>query len=329
MVSLEQLDFVVDAQQGGQRLDKALSQLCADHDLSRARVQGLIKDGLVRVNGFVERTASTKMDAGDTLSVQVPPVQEAAPRAQDIPLDIVFEDEDMLVINKPAGLVVHPGAGNYDGTMVNALLHHCAGGLSGIGGVARPGIVHRLDKDTSGLMVVAKTDRAHQGLSDQLADRSLSRIYLAVVVGVPMPPAGEVNKPIGRDLKNRQKMAVTSKNSREARTYYQLSENYRNVVSLLECHLETGRTHQIRVHMNHIKMPLIGDPVYGPQPTALRAALKKAGYEREDIDAIIGFGRQALHAAAISFIHPVSGEEMEFSADPPEDFLNLLEWLEK
>lgn len=318
------LQFIVSDEFDGQRLDKALSGLC--EDLSRARVQALIKEGQVKINGF-SASASEKVDRGDVLDVVVPPVQEAEPQPENIPLDIVYEDDDLLVINKPAGLVVHPGAGNYDGTLVNALLYHCGGSLSGIGGVARPGIVHRLDKDTSGLLVAAKNDRAHQGLSSQLADRSLSRIYYALVLGVPMPPAGVVDKPIGRDPKNRQKMAVTSKNSREAQTAYQVAAEYRNVLSLIQCSLHTGRTHQIRVHMAQIKFPLIGDPLYGTQPTALRAALKKAGYEPEVMDAVLAFGRQALHAAEISFIHPMTEEEMHFESELPDDFSNLLKIL--
>ena len=256
-------------------------------------------------------------------------MQEASPQAQDIKLDIVYEDEHMLVINKPVGLVVHPGAGNHDGTLVNALLYHCGDSLSGIGGVVRPGIVHRLDKDTSGLMVVAKNDKAHQGLSEQLSDRSLSRVYLALVLGVPMPPSGCVDKPIGRDPRNRQKMAILAKNSREAQTHYKVKTNYHDALALLECRLQTGRTHQIRVHMGHIKLPLVGDPLYGPQPTALRAALKKAGYEKDDIESIVAFGRQALHATEISFVHPVTAKRMSFNASPPDDFSNILNILNK
>tara|TARA_B100000242_G_scaffold278187_1_gene235614 strand:- start:1195 stop:1731 length:537 start_codon:yes stop_codon:yes gene_type:complete len=178
-------------------------------------------------------------------------------------------------------------------------------------------------------MVVAKHDKAHQGLSEQLSDRSLSRVYLALVLGVPMPPSGTVDKPIGRDPRNRQKMAITAQNSREAQTHYAVKVNYRDVLSLLQCRLESGRTHQIRVHMAHIKLPLVGDPLYGPQPTALRAALKRAGYERDDIEVIVGFPRQALHATRISFIHPMTEERMSFDVDPPDDFANLLKILDK
>lgn len=311
----------------GQRLDKVLSQLC--DELSRARIQALIKEGQVRVNTIVENKGSEKVESGDKLSIQVPEAKEAEPEAQDIPLDIIYEDDDLLVINKPVGLVVHPGAGNHDGTLVNALLHYCGDSLSGIGGVIRPGIVHRLDKDTSGLMVVAKNDIAHQGLSAQLSDRSLSRVYHALVLGTLMPPSGIVDKPIGRDGRNRQKMSVTGKNSREAITEYKSLQSFRDAVSLVECRLQTGRTHQIRVHMAHKKFPLVGDPTYGPQATALRAALKRSGYEPEDIEEIMNFPRQALHAKEISFVHPRSGETLSFETDYSFDLLNLLKILNK
>jgi 23S rRNA pseudouridine1911/1915/1917 synthase len=317
--------FKVDETLDGQRLDKALSTLCAD--LSRSRLQALIKDGQVSLNGINSVTASEKVERGDRLDIVMPPLVEAAPKAQDIALNIVYEDKDLLVINKPVGLVVHPGAGNHDGTLVNALLHHCGESLSGIGGVIRPGIVHRLDKDTTGLMVVAKNDFTHQGLSAQLADRSLSRVYYALVLGTLMPPMGMVNKPLGRDLKNRQKMAVTAKNSRDATTHYKSLHTYADTLSLVECHLESGRTHQIRVHMAHIKHPLIGDPLYGAQITAVRAALKRGGYEPEVIEKILSFDRQALHAKELSFIHPALEEEMSFESDLPDDFAELLELL--
>lgn len=317
-----QYSFKVDETLHGQRLDKALSHLCTD--LSRSRLQALIKEGQVSLNGINSVIASEKVELGDRLDIVMPPLQEATPKAQEIALDVVYEDEHLLVINKPVGLVVHPGAGNHDGTLVNALLHHCGDSLSGIGGVVRPGIVHRLDKDTTGLMVVAKNDFTHQGLSAQLADRSLSRVYHALVLGVLMPPMGMVDKPLGRDLKNRQKMAVTAKNSREAVTHYQSIRNYRDTLSLVECHLETGRTHQIRVHMSHMKHPLIGDPLYGAQITAVRAALKRGGYEPEVIEQILAFDRQALHAKELSFIHPATEEEMHFESDLPDDYAAIL-----
>lgn len=317
--------FKIEASDDGKRLDKVLSALC--EDLSRGRLQTLIKEEKIKINDIVETSASIKAEVGDVITITVPDVVEALPQPQDISLNIVYEDDDLLVINKPVGLVVHPGAGNHDSTLVNALLHYCGESLSGIGGVARPGIVHRLDKDTSGLMVVAKNDKAHTGLSEQLSDRSLTRIYHAIVLGSPMPPAGTIDKPIGRDLKNRQKMAITSKNARDAITHYKVIENFNDVLSLVECKLQTGRTHQIRVHMAHQKYPLIGDNLYGPQVTALRAGLKKGGYEPEIIDEIMGLKRQALHAKAISFIHPCTNERLSFDSEYPQDVSKVLNLL--
>ena len=302
-----------------QRLDKVLSELCGD--LSRARLQSLIKDGEVYLNGAVQKKASIKIDAGDTITFTMPDPVEAEPKAENIPLDIVYEDKDLLVINKPAGLVVHPGAGNWTGTLVNALLYHCRDDLSGIGGVVRPGIVHRLDKDTSGLMVVAKNDFAHQGLSDQLQDHTLGRVYHAICNGAPMPPKGTIDKPIGRHLHNRLKMAVTEKNAREAVTYYNVLDTVGEYFSLVECRLKTGRTHQIRVHLAHNGYPLLGDPLYGAQATAVKSYLQKAEIAPE----VAAFPRQALHAKVLSFIHPRTEEEMIFVSEYPEDIANLLQ----
>lgn len=226
-------------------------------------------------------------------------------------------------------MVVHPGAGNWTGTLVNALLHHCGGTLSGIGGEMRPGIVHRLDKETSGLMMVAKNDEAHQGLSAQLADRSLSRTYHALVLGVPLPIKGVVDRPIGRHRHDRQRMSVMSSAPREARTRYRVLEDFGGACALVECNLETGRTHQIRVHMQAIGYPLIGDPLYGPQPSALRSKLKKIEYSSENIDEILLLGRQFLHATRIMFIHPITGEEMGFEREKPTDLLKILKILTK
>lgn len=304
------------------RLDRALAQECPN--LSRARLQGLIKDGQVIVSGYIIKKASHKVEPGDKITINIPPAVDDTIKAQDIPLDIIFEDDDLLVINKAVGMVVHPGAGNWDGTLVNALLHHCKGQLSGIGGVQRPGIVHRLDKETSGLMVVAKNDMAHQGLSDQLQDRSLSRVYKAFVWRTPTIVKGKVDMPIGRDNVNRIKMAIMMKSGRDAVTHYHARDKFLDAVSVMECKLETGRTHQIRVHMQHIKHPLIGDPLYGLPDQEGRALLKRAGYEQEAIDAIMAFPRQALHAAEIGFIHPKSSEEMHFTCPMPDD-LQLLE----
>jgi 23S rRNA pseudouridine1911/1915/1917 synthase len=318
----EIIALTIEGDQNGERLDKALSALCAD--LSRSRLQALIASGDVLLNGAVCENTSKKVTTGDEVSILVPPPVDALPKPENISLDIVYEDEDLLVINKPAGLVVHPGAGNVSGTLVNALLHHCAGQLSGIGGVMRPGIVHRLDKETSGLMVVAKSDRAHKGLSAQLEDRSLSRIYTALVLKVPVPMKGHVDMPIGRDPRHRLRMSVKGKGSKPARTHYFVEKRYADSLALVECQLESGRTHQIRVHMAAIKHPLVGDPLYGPQPTALRSSLKKLTDDEDILTEVLAFPRQALHARAITFIHPVTEEEMEFEADLPDDFSNLL-----
>lgn len=308
------------------RLDKVLVVLT---DFSRARLQSLIKAGNVKVNGIVEKAVSAKVGVGEKISVTIPPLVASIPEAQDIPLDIVYEDDDLMIINKPAGLVVHPGAGNPDGTLVNAILHHCKDQLSGIGGVMRPGIVHRLDKETSGLMAVAKSDRAHQGLAAQLHDRSLTREYLALVVKVPTPLKGHVQGTIGRDPRNRLKMAMNVRNGREALTHYHVQKAYGSALSLVACKLETGRTHQIRVHMQSIGHMLIGDTLYGPQPTAVRALLKKESYDADDIEEIIAFPRQALHAAKISFVHPVTEEVHSYTATLPDDFANMLKLLDK
>lgn len=322
----ETYSFVIEESQAGGRADKVIAALC--EDLSRARVQSLIDEGAVKINGLKVKS-SRKIEAGDEVVITVPPAASAIIEAEDIPLDIVYEDEDMLVINKAAGMVVHPGAGNWSGTLVNALLHHCKGDLSGVGGVARPGIVHRLDKDTSGLMVVAKNDTAHQGLSAQLSDRSLSRTYKALALKVPVPSKGTVNAPIGRHRSNRLKMTIDERNGREAITHYRVEKTFGAALSLVECKLETGRTHQIRVHMELIKHPLVGDALYGPQPTALRAAMEKEGYGPETVQKALEFPRQALHAKAIGFIHPVSGEEMAFEVPLPEDMDKILKLLDK
>lgn len=321
------MQFEIESSDQCGRLDKALSILCAD--LSRSRLKSLIEQGHVLLNGDKCDNAAKKVVVGDEIEIHVPPPQAATPQAQDIKLDIVFEDEHLLVINKPAGMVVHPGAGNRDQTLVNALLHYCGEELSGIGGVMRPGIVHRLDKDTSGLMVVAKNDKAHKGLAAQLETRTLSRVYQAIVFGVPFPPKGEVNQAIGRHPTHRLKMAIRKKGGREARTFYTVGKRFGEACSLVMCKLESGRTHQIRVHMESIKHPLIGDPLYGPQPNAVRSALKKMDMESEDIDFVINFPRQALHAGSIAFDHPVTSEELGFEIPLPDDLSKLLKLLDK
>jgi len=321
----EVLEFTIDDFDAGGRLDKTLAQI--QDEYSRARIQSLIEQGAVTLNGKVFTKASWKLSEGDHLIVTVPEAVEAEPQPEDIPLDVVYEDEHLLVINKQVGLVVHPGAGNHSGTLVNALLYHCGDELSGIGGVMRPGIVHRLDKDTSGLMVVAKNDKAHKGLSAQLEDRSLSRVYKALVMGVPMPIKGHVDMPLGRDPRNRLKMAVNVKQAKTAKTYYRVEHDFGGVISLVECKLESGRTHQIRVHMGAIKHPLLGDPLYGAQKTAVQSALKKLDLEEGTQDEILAFDRQALHAGAISFIHPIAEKALNFEKNVPEDFSKLLKLL--
>jgi 23S rRNA pseudouridine1911/1915/1917 synthase len=259
------------------------------------------------------------------ISCKIPEADDADPQAEDIPLNILFEDDDVIVLNKAAGMVVHPAQGNWTGTLVNALLYHCGDTLSGIGGVKRPGIVHRLDKDTSGVMLVAKNDHAHAHLSAQLADRTLSRIYLALVWNVPIPPVGTINIPMGRDYKNRLKQAVKRGESagRDAITHYKLIENLDDGMALVECRLETGRTHQIRVHMEAKGYPLVGDPLYGAQKTMQISRAGRLG-EGFDKDAILNFPRQALHAHQLSFIHPSTDEVMTFDAPLPDDMESLL-----
>lgn len=301
---------------GGERLDKALSLASG---LSRERVKALLSEGRVRLEGKAATQASLKPEAGTTFEICVPAAAPAEAIAQDIPLNIVFEDEHLIVIDKPAGLVVHPAAGNLDGTLVNALLHHCKGQLSGIGGVVRPGIVHRIDKETSGLLVVAKTDKAHEGLAKQFADHSIHRAYLAMVAGLPNPVAGTVSGHIGRSDHDRKKMAVLhelNKRGKHAVTHYRTIQAY-NGATLVECRLETGRTHQVRVHMASIGHPLLGDPVYGRNPQRLRPILNQ-----------LHFARQALHAAELGFIHPVSGAALSFASPLPADMAGLLVELE-
>jgi 23S rRNA pseudouridine1911/1915/1917 synthase len=317
--------FVIEEAQNSVRIDKALGDL--HEGVTRSRVQGLIEQGQVTLNGAVCLQPSKKLKTGDVVEIEIPPPIAADPEPENIPLDIVYEDDHLLVINKQAGLVVHPGAGNRTGTLVNALLYYCGENLSGIGGVMRPGIVHRLDKDTSGLMVVARSDAAHQGLASQLEDRSLSRVYQALVFKVPFPAKGKVDQPIGRHTSHRLKMAINKKNGKQALTHYHVLKNFKEALSLVECKLESGRTHQIRVHMEFIKHPLIGDPFYGPQPNAVTSAMKKAGYEEDVIKQAVEFPRQALHAAHIRFIHPITEEEMAFEAKPPVDMANMLKLL--
>jgi 23S rRNA pseudouridine1911/1915/1917 synthase len=299
---------------GGQRIDKALAEASG---LSRERVKALMAEGRVEIAGKPAAQGSTKAAQGAAFRIAIPEATPAEAQAQDIALVVVHEDAHLIVVDKPAGLVVHPAAGNLDGTLVNALLHHCAQGtggqLSGIGGVARPGIVHRIDKDTSGLLVVAKTDAAHEGLARQFADHSIHRAYLAIVGGHPMPTAGTVRGAIARSSANRKKMALVEEGrGKHAVTHYRTLERL-DCASLVECRLETGRTHQVRVHMASIGHMLLGDPVYGRTPPRLRPIL-----------ANLDFRRQALHAAELGFIHPVMGMDLHFASPMPADMAALM-----
>ena len=294
----------------GQRLDRVIAD---SSGLSRERVKALLGEGRIEIDGRAVTQASFKAVAGSAYRIAVPVAVPAAAAAQDIPLVIVHEDADLIVVDKPAGLVVHPAAGNLDGTLVNALLHHCRGELSGIGGVARPGIVHRIDKDTSGLLVVAKSDVAHEGLARQFADHSLERAYLAVVGGHPLRLSSTVSGNIARSSFDRKKMAlVDDSRGKHAVTHYTTLERL-DGATLVECRLETGRTHQVRVHLASIGHPLLGDPVYGRTPPRLRPILQR-----------LGFARQALHAAVLGFVHPVSGTALRFNSPAPEDMRELL-----
>ncbi len=296
----------------GQRLDKALSQ--AMPHVSRERIKALLNSGQVsRPDGSVVRDGKGKLYEPATFHVLIPEAAPAEAAAQEIALNIAYEDEDVIVVDKPAGLVVHPAAGNLDGTLVNALLHHCAGQLSGIGGVARPGIVHRIDKDTSGLIISAKHDRAHEGLARQFADHSIHRRYMAVVQGHPNPANGRIEGAIGRSSSHRTKMAVVRDDQgKPALTHYATEAVLRDA-SLIRCTLETGRTHQIRVHMAHIGHALLGDPAYSRARKGVASLLK-------DME----FQRQALHAAELGFIHPVSGVEIRLKSDLPDDLTRLI-----
>lgn len=319
------LAFIASAGDAGARLDRFLGLAAADRRLalSRTRLRALIEAGRVTIDGQIVREAATRLTGDARIEVDAPPPDDSPLLAQEAPLDIVFEDPHLLVLDKPAGMVVHPAAGHEDGTLVNALIAHCGDSLSGIGGVKRPGIVHRLDKDTSGLLVVAKTDAAHQGLSALFADHgrtgSLVREYQALVWGAPPMGAGTVDAPLGRHPRQREKMAVVSEErGRRAVTHWRL-ERELGPAALISCRLETGRTHQIRVHLAHIGHPILGDAVYGAGFKSKAAQLSERG--RLALDRL---GRQALHAAKLGFIHPVTGEELLFRSAPPEDLSNLI-----
>ncbi len=317
--------FLVSSENAGLRLDKFLAAQMPD--FSRARIQSLLEQGMVSCGNKPVSSASAKTRPGQEFSVTIPEAEPSHMPAQAMDLDIIYEDKHLLVINKPAGLTVHPAPGNRDKTLVNALLAHCGKSLSGIGGVARPGIVHRIDKDTSGLLVVAKNDAAHNHLSAQLSDHTLGRTYNAIAWGTPNPRNGTITGNIGRSPSNRQKMAVVKSGGKHAVTHYKSIEDL-GIATLVECNLETGRTHQIRVHFTHIGCPLLGDQAYG-QTSASR--LNRNIYKHlpdETRAAIMTFNRQALHAKELRLIHPATGKEMKFSCDLPEDMVRLLQHLQ-
>jgi len=302
----KKLEFTVDEVSNGIRIDKYLSQI--QSDISRNFIQKLIESGDALVNNKATKV-SYKVKTGDIITVTIPAPREIQVEPEDIPLDIIYEDKDIIVINKQKGLVVHPAAGHPCGTLVNALLHHCRGELSGINGQLRPGIVHRIDRDTTGLLVACKNDKAHQFIAEQLKVHSITRRYQAIVYNTFSTEGGTVNAPIGRDPKERKRMAINHKNGKPAVTHYKVLENLASKYSYIECSLETGRTHQIRVHMSSINHPLLGDTVYGPAKDPFRLQ------------------GQALHAGVLGFIHPTSREYVEFSAPLPQYFSDLLEKL--
>jgi 23S rRNA pseudouridine1911/1915/1917 synthase len=296
------------------RLDRALAQ--ALPALSRARIQTLIGQNALHIGGHIVTDASSAKFQGQAFILNIPPARPDHAQAQDIALNIVYEDDYVIIVDKPAGLVVHPAAGHFDGTLVNALLHHCRGKLSGIGGVQRPGIVHRIDRDTSGLLVVAKTDKAHEGLAKLFAAHDIDRRYFAVVSGQPAPPAGKIATQIGRHPVDRKKMAVLDEGKgKHAVTHFRMIEPLKKA-ALIECRLETGRTHQVRVHMAYIGHPLIGDATYNNRQKAFLFGPNQSY-----------FTRQALHAASLGFIHPVTGEKLGFNSSLPDDIQELLRYL--
>lgn len=305
-----EFEVALDASHAGWRLDRALAATIPS--LSRERLKVLTKSGALTRDGKAVRDPATKVKGGERFILAVPDPEPAHNVPQEIPLPIVYEDEHLLVVDKPAGLVVHPAAGNRDGTLVNALLHHCGDSLSGIGGVARPGIVHRIDKDTSGLLVIAKHDKAHEGLARQFATHSIDRRYLAIVSGIPRQAEGTVDAPLARSPQNRKKIAIVpAGKGKRAVTHWKRLALLKEA-ALVECSLETGRTHQVRVHMASIGHPLIGDPVYGRGKSVHRDLLNQ-----------LDFRRQALHAAHLGFIHPVTKGRLSFDSALPSDMQEL------
>ena len=312
----ERFAFTAAPEQSGERLDRALAALSG---LSRSRVKALIEGGHATRDGAAVREPADALRPGIAYALDVPPPEPATPQPQAMDLAILFEDPHLIVLDKPAGLVVHPAPGHADGTLVNAILAHAGEELSGIGGERRPGIVHRLDKDTSGVMVVAKSATAHAALSTAFAERDLDRAYLALAWGVPSPAAGEVEAPVGRHPTDRKRMAVVARGGKHALTRYATERAWGTAVALLRCGLATGRTHQIRVHMAHLGHPLVGDPVYLRRTPAAAKGVGEAAR-----DALLAFPRQALHAATLGFRHPVTGEALSFSSPLPADMAGLV-----
>lgn len=310
----------VSPEHAGERVDVFLTSLF--EDMSRNRIKNLVKDGFASLDGETVTDPSKRIKTGETYSIEIPEATDAIPKPENIPLDIVFEDEHLIVLNKSAGMVVHPAAGNWSGTLVNALLHHCCDSLSGIGGVKRPGIVHRIDKDTSGLMVVAKTDKAHQGLAELFEKHDIERVYLAVVWGRLYPREGEISGNIGRDPNNRKRMAVVEGRGKTALTRYKALENLNDIATIAECRLATGRTHQIRVHMSNLMHPLVGDPLYSRSRAGRTRDLNDRAQEF-----VRKFKRQALHAKVLGFVHPITQQYLKFEAKPPSDIMRLIEAL--
>lgn len=303
-----ELQYEVTAEEDGLRLDQYIAGRCMD--LSRSYIQKLIKESRVTINKNIQTKTKTAVQESDIVNVFLPVPKELEIKPQDIPLDILYEDNDVLVVNKPKGMVVHPAPGHYEDTLVNAVLYHCRDNLSGINGVLRPGIVHRIDKDTTGALIVCKNDKAHQKIADQLRAHTITRSYRAIVYNNFSEDEGMINAPIGRHPTNRKKRMVTEKNSKEAITHYKVLDHLNHKFNYIECRLETGRTHQIRVHMSHIGHPLLGDEVYGPVNSKFK-----------------NLQGQTLHAATIGFIHPTTEEYMEFSAPLPDYFEKLLKTL--
>jgi 23S rRNA pseudouridine1911/1915/1917 synthase len=304
------------ADQGGERIDRAIA--AAYPEISRSRVKALIVQGHLSLAGATIEDASLRVKPGQVFALTVPEAAPAKPQGQAIEIDVVYEDDDLIVIDKPAGMVVHPAPGNHDGTLVNALIAHCGESLSGIGGERRPGIVHRIDKETSGLLVAAKNDAAHQTLSAAFAAHAIERAYLCLVWGVPSPAAGSITGNIGRDPKDRKRMAVVTRGGKAAHTDYRVLHAFGLGAALVECRLKTGRTHQIRVHLAKIGHPLIGDPTYGKATQARRGRLAPTARTAAE-----GFPRQALHAAVLGFAHPRTGELLAWRSESPADFKGL------